>query len=85
MISMLVATIAQGLTLLLIARAVLSWFPGPRALAPVTALLDRATAPVLGPLRRWFPRLGHLDLAAFVAALLINVLAATLLRLLAGR
>ena len=43
MISFLVATVAQVLILAIIARALLSWFPGWRALTPVTALLDEVT------------------------------------------
>ena len=37
MISFLVATVAQVLILVIITRALLSWFPGWRALTPVTA------------------------------------------------
>ena len=36
MVSVLVATVAQVLILAIIARALLSWFPGWRALTPVT-------------------------------------------------
>ncbi len=78
------ATVAQGLTMLLVARGP-ELVPRPRALVPVTALLDRATASLLRPLRREVRRLGGLDLTAFVAILLINGVASILLRLLAGR
>ena len=56
MISFLVATVAQVLILAIIARALLSWFPGWRALTPVTVLLDEVTNPILRPLRRRLPR-----------------------------
>ena len=61
MISFLVATVAQVLILAIIARALLSWFPGWRALTPVTVLLDEVTNPILRPLRRRLPAFGGLD------------------------
>ena len=83
MISFLVATVAQVLILAIIARALLSWFPGWRALTPVTALLDEVTNPILRPLRR-LPVCGGLDLSPPVAVLLIGVLEFLVLGLLVG-
>ena len=80
----IVSIIAQGLTLAIIVRALLSWFPGVRALAPVTGLLDRATAPVVGPIRRHLPAFGGIDLSPLVAVLLIGVVESFVLGLLAG-
>lgn len=84
-ISFLVATAAQVLTLAIIARALLSWFPGVRALAPVTAALTRATDPILAPIRRRIPTFGGLDVAPVLAILLIGVVESLMLGLLAGR
>jgi len=83
MISFLVATVAQVLILAIIARALLSWFPGWRALTPVTALLDEVTNPILRPLRR-LPVCGGLDLSPLVAVLLIGVIEFLVLGLLVG-
>ena len=84
MISFLVATVAQVLILAIIARAVLSWFPGGRALSPVTALLDGVTTPILGPIRRRLPAFGGVDLSPLVAVLLIGVSESLVLALLVG-
>src|SRR5437764_13790086 len=84
MISFLVATVAQVLILAIIARALLSWFPGWRALTPVTALLDEVTNPILRPLRRRLPVFGGVDLSPLVAVLLICVSASLVLGLLVG-
>ena len=84
MISFLVATVAQVLILAIIVRALLSWFPGWRALTPVTALLDEVTNPILSPLRRRLPVLGGLDLSPMVAVLLIGASESLVLGLLVG-
>ena len=84
MISFLVETVAQVLILAIIARALLSWFPGWRALTPVTALLDEVTTPILRPIRRRMPALGGLDLSPLVAVLLIGVSESLVLGLLGG-
>jgi uncharacterized protein YggT (Ycf19 family) len=65
MISLFVATVAQVLILAIIARALLSWFPGWRALTPVTALLDEVTNSIPRPLRRRLPVFGG-DLSPLV-------------------
>ena len=84
MISFLVATVAQVLILAIIARVLLSWFPGGRALGPVTALLDGVTTPILGPIRRRLPAFGGVDLSPLVAVLLIGVIESLVLGLLVG-
>jgi YggT family protein len=84
MTSFLVATAAQVLILAIIARVLLSWFPGGRALWPVTALLDEVTTPILGPIRRRLPAFGGVDLSPLVAVLLIGVIESLVLRLLVG-
>jgi len=83
-LSFIVSIIAQALTLAIIARALLSWFPGVRALAPVAGLLDRATDPVVGPIRRRLPAFGGIDLSPLVAVLLIGVVESLMLGLLGG-
>jgi len=83
-LSFLVATLAQFLTLAIILRVVLSWFPGSRGLVPVTGLLDTVTEPLLGPLRRRLPTFGGFDLSPLPAVVLIAVVESLLLGLLAG-
>ena len=80
----IVSIFAQALTLAIIVRALLSWFPGVRALTPVTGLLDRATNPIVEPIRRRLPAFGGIDLSPLVAVLFIGVVESLLLGLLAG-
>jgi YggT family protein len=83
-LSLLIVSLAQLLTLAIIVRAVLSWFPVPRGLAPVTGLLDSVTEPVVGPIRRRLPSFGGIDLSPLLAIVLITVVESFLLGLLGG-
>jgi YggT family protein len=83
-ISFLVTVLAQVLILALLARAILSWLPGVRALTPVTTLLNGITNPILTPIRRRLPIFGGLDFSPLIAVLLISVAEAIALALLAG-
>jgi YggT family protein len=83
-LSFLVVTLAQLLTLAIIFRVVLSWFPGSRGLVPVTGLLNTVTDPLLGPIRRRMPVLGGFDVSPLAAIVLIAVVESLLLGLLAG-
>ena len=47
-------------------QALMSWLPNGGS-NPMTGLLERITAPVLTPVRRFVPPLGGLDLSALVA------------------
>lgn len=83
-LSVLIVTLAQLLTLAIIVRVILSWFPSPRGLAPVTGLLVSVTEPLLAPIRRRLPILGGFDLSPILALLLIAVVESFLLGALAG-
>lgn len=83
-ISFLVVTLAQVLTLAIIIRAVLSWFPPSRTLAPATAVLHDVTDPVLRPIQQRMPALRGFDLSPLIAILLIGVVESLLLTLLGG-
>ena len=56
------------LTVALIARFVLSFFPLPTEspLGNIRSVLTRVTEPLLAPLRRVLPPIGSLDLSAMV-------------------
>ncbi len=84
-LSFLVATVAQLVTLTIVARVLLSWFPGLRALSPVTAAVTQATDPILVPIRRRLPAFGGFDLSPVIAIVLINVGESLLLGALAGQ
>ncbi|QCB45204.1 YggT family protein [Hydrogenophaga sp. PAMC20947] len=67
---LLIRVVLQGLMILLLVFAVLSWVqPG----APVMGTLDRLCAPVLAPLRRFIPQIGGVDLSVLVAIILLQI------------
>jgi len=67
------------LTLLIIARALLSWFPNLDRRNPIVEFLITVTEPILAPIRSVMPRLGFFDLTPMVAILLLNFLIGPLL------
>jgi YggT family protein len=73
--------IGQLYVIVLIARAIFSWFPlSPgSALVPIVRFLHAVTEPLLAPLRRVIPPLGMFDLSFLVALLLLQLLIVPLL------
>lgn len=67
----LVQTGLNAYTLLILVRALLSWF-SPNPYNRFYQLLIRITEPVLGPLRRIIPMRG-IDLSPLIAILLIDL------------
>ena len=63
----------QILTVAIIIRALLSWFPIDRS-NPLITILDQITEPVLAPLRRIIPTIGMIDITPLVAILLLQLL-----------
>ena len=62
----LVNMLFNVLTLLLVGRALLSWFdPGMRS--RVGRILVDITEPILGPIRRLLPSMGGLDFSPIIA------------------
>lgn len=62
------------LTLLIIARSILSWFsPGPTNWLAI--FLYRVTEPILAPLRRIIPKAGMIDFSPVVAIILLQLIA----------
>lgn len=76
----LVNYISIGLSLLLIAYVVLSYFMDP--FHPVRATINRIVEPVLNPIRRILPQTGMVDFSPLVAIILIQVIEFVLVRLL---
>jgi len=60
----------SGLTGMVMVYAVLSWV---RSDSPMTGLLERLVAPLLGPIRRFVPLVGGLDLSPLVLLVLLQV------------
>ncbi len=62
------------LTILIILRALISWFPlNPES--RLVVLLYQLTEPVLAPLRRIIPRTGMIDLTPMIAIIIIWIIA----------
>jgi len=62
--------------IVLVARAVLSWFPlSPGSpLAPVASFLYTITEPVLAPLRRVIPPMGGFDISFLILFIGIEII-----------
>jgi YggT family protein len=76
--------LGQLYILLLLIRAVMSWFPyNPNSpLNPIMRVVVKVTEPVLAPFRRLIPPIGMLDLsyivAFFVVVIIVQVLFANI-------
>lgn len=73
----LTSSLLDGYVLIIIIRALLSWF-SPNPYNRLYQLLISATEPVLAPLRRLIPMRG-IDISPIIAILLINVVVRRLL------
>ncbi|HSS08405.1 MAG TPA: YggT family protein [Acidimicrobiales bacterium] len=73
--------LGQLYVLLLIARAIFSWFPlSPGSgLIPIVRFLHTVTEPVLAPLRRVIPPVGMFDLSFLVAFFVLQLVIVPLL------
>ncbi len=59
------------LTILIIARALISWIPNLDPRNPLVEMLDRVTDPILAPIRQFMPNMG-IDLSPMIAILLLQ-------------
>jgi YggT family protein len=73
--------IGQIYVLILVARAIFSWFPISTGspFVPVVRFLHTVTEPVLAPLRRIIPPVGMFDLSFLVALLVFELVIVRLL------
>lgn len=55
---------------LIIARALLSWFPNARG-NPIVQLVHDITDPIMIPLQKVIPRIGMIDISPMVAVLVL--------------
>lgn len=69
-LKMVLRTLLQGLMVLLLVYAVLSWV---QPHAPVLGTLDKLCSPMLRPLRRVIPTVGGVDLSVLVLVVLLQV------------
>jgi YggT family protein len=74
-----VRLLMQIVTLLVIAKVILSYFMSPYH--PVREAIDRLVEPMLAPIRRFVPPLGMLDFTPFVFIILVQVLGSLLINI----
>lgn len=70
----LVKVFCNVLTVAILARAILSWFPLAPG-NPIMTWLNQITEPLLNPLRRVIPRFGMLDITPMVAIVILQLIA----------
>ena len=61
------------LTIAIIARALLSWFPNVDPRNPIVEFIISITEPILAPIRAVMPRMGIIDLTPMIAIILLQV------------
>jgi YggT family protein len=62
------------LTIAIIGRALLSWFPNVNPANPAVEFLVTITEPILAPIRSIMPRMGFIDLTPMIAIILLQVI-----------
>jgi YggT family protein len=67
---LLLRVLLQGLMVLLLVYAVLSWV---QPASPVLSTLERLCGPILKPIRRFLPLIGGVDLSVLVLIVLLQV------------
>lgn len=72
-----IATLMEAVAFLLIARALVSWFPDLRRHQIVQLLFD-VTDPIVEPLRKIIPPVGALDLSVMISVFALFALAEAL-------
>jgi len=78
-VAQMINLIANVLTILVIAWAILSWFMSPYH--PLREALDRVVEPMLAPIRRVLPAMGGVDLSPMILIIAIEIVASILSRL----
>ena len=79
----LVQLFFQLLNLAILARVLLLWI-NVNPNNPAVSFLYQVTEPILGPLRRYIPPLGMIDITPIIAIILLQVVEQFLVGLLAG-
>ncbi len=73
-----VSLLFQIMTLAILARVLLSWFPMAQG-NRLAAIVYDITEPVLGPIRKLVPPMGMLDLSPFIAMIVLQVVGSIIL------
>lgn len=78
---MILSTVLQIYSLILLARVLLSWFPNIDRNSSIVRFLYEATEPILQPIRQALPRTGGIDFSPLIVLVGIQVLNSLLIRL----
>lgn len=79
-----IGVVANALTIAILVRVVLSWFPSARLPFGVGEFAWGVSEPILAPIRRALPIAGGLDFSPFIALIAIRISAPILLQLVAA-
>lgn len=71
----LLSYLLQAMSLLIIGRALTSWFD-PQMKSTIGRFLFNVTEPIIGPIRRVVPSFGMIDISPIIALIFIQVLQA---------
>jgi len=71
------------LTVLILLRAVMSWFPNLDPYNPIVQFLVQTTEPFLAPIRAFMPRGMMIDFTPMIAVFLLNIIGRAIVRSLA--
>lgn len=77
----LIGTLLYAYSLLIVARALLSWFPNLDPSNPIVRFLHQVTEPVLRPVREMLPSNTGFDLSPLVVIIAIQVIQTLIYRL----
>ena len=83
-IILLLATIIQIYSFVVLARVILSWIPNVNPTNPIVQFLYQVTEPVLEPVRRVMPQLGMIDISPIVVFFGLQILHRILLSVAGG-
>ena len=72
-LTQLVDALLGAYSLILLSKAIVSWFP-VNPYNPIVRFLDRLTEPVLTPVRKKVPPLAGMDLSVVLVLIVISVL-----------
>ena len=73
-ILLIIGLAAYLMSWLIIARALLSWFPDTRN-HPAVVLLYQITDPIIVPIQRLVPRMGMIDISPMIAFVVLQIIA----------
>ena len=78
-LALLINFVAQAVTLLMLAYAILSWVAKPWN--QIRLFVDRLSEPLLAPVRRAVPLVGMVDISPLVLILLVQLLSGILIKI----